>query len=175
LKGYPFFDACHPPVRYLPAPDKALAPLLSQLWQESGPPAIPDDVVAAYLFLVLELAARHNPAAGAPEGALGGQQMRAFSALLNEYFREAKTVGFYADKLHVTPNHLTAICQRVVGHPARGLILDRMMAEAQRLLRHSAGPVAEIAAALGYDDASYFSRAFKKHVGLTPDTFRRQR
>ena len=176
LQGYPFFDARHPPVRYLPAPDNALAPLLGQLWQETGPPATPDDdVVAAYLFLVLELAARHYPAAPAPEGALSGQQVRAFSALLNEYFREAKTVGFYADKLHVTPNHLTAICRRVVGRPARDLILARVMAEAQRLLRHSAGPVAEVAVALGYDDASYFSRAFKKHVGVTPDAFRRQR
>ncbi len=173
LQAYPFFDARHPPVRYLPAPANTLAPLLDQLWQEAAAPD--DEVMAAYLFLVLELAARHYPAAPAPEAALGGQQVRAFSALLNQHFRQEKTVGFYADRLHVTPNHLTAICQRVVGHPARHLILARVMAEAQRLLRHAASPVAEVAATLGYDDASYFSRAFKKHVGVTPEAFRRQR
>ncbi|MDJ0367457.1 AraC family transcriptional regulator [Hymenobacter sp. H14-R3] len=176
LQGYPFFDARHAPVCYLPTPANAVAPLLDQLWREVAPPAEPDDeVVAAYLFLMLELAARHYPAAPAPEAALGGQQVRAFSALLNQHFRHEKTVAYYAEQLSVTPNHLTAICRRVVGHPARDLILARVMAEAQRLLRLAASPVAEVAAALGYDDASYFSRAFKKHVGSTPEAFRRQR
>jgi AraC-like DNA-binding protein len=176
LQSYPFFDPGHLPVRYLPPADNALAPLLAQLWAETGPPASPDDeVVAAYLFLILELAARHYPAAPAPGAALGRQQVRAFSSLLNQHFRTQKTVAFYAAKLHVTPNHLTAICQRVVGHPARDLILARVMAEAQRQLHHSADSIAQLAQALGYDDASYFSRAFKKHVGLTPEAFRRQR
>ena len=176
LQGYPFFDARHAPMCYLPTPDTAVAPLLDRLWQEVGLPAIPDDeVVAAYLFLILELAARHYPAAPAPEAMLGSQQVRAFSALLNQYFQQEKTVAYYADQLNITPNHLTAICRRVVGHPARHLILVRVMTEAQRLLRHAASPVAEVAASLGYDDASYFSRAFKKHVGSTPEAFRRQR
>ena len=125
---------------------------------------------------MLELAARHYPAEDpAPAAALSRQQVRAFSHLLNEHFRTQKTVAFYAERLHVSPNHLTAICRRVVGHPARDLILARVMAEAQRQLHHSADSVAQLAAALGYDDASYFSRAFKKHVGTTPEAFRRQR
>ena len=177
LHGYPFFDPSHLPVSYLPPADNAIAPLLSQLWQEASQPlATPDDeVVAAYLFLVLELAARHYPEAPAPGAALGRQQVREFSRLLNQHFRTQKTVAFYAEQLHVTPNHLTAICQRVVGHPARDLILARVMAEAQRQLHHSADSVTQLAQALGYDDASYFSRAFKKHVGMTPEVFRRQR
>ncbi|QKG55604.1 helix-turn-helix domain-containing protein [Hymenobacter sp. BRD128] len=176
LQGYPFFDPGHLPVRYLAPAETPIAPLLGQLWAEASPPAVPgDEVVAAYLFLVLELAARHYPAAPAPAAALGRQQVSEFSRLLNQHFRHEKTVAFYADKLHVTPNHLTAICQRVVGHPARDLILARVMAEAQRQLRHSADSVAQLAQALGYDDASYFSRPFKKHVGITPEAFRRQR
>jgi AraC family transcriptional activator of pobA len=177
LHGYPFFDPSHLPVCYLPPADNAVAPLLGQLWQEASQPlAAPDeDVVAAYLFLVLELAARHYPEAPAPSAALGRQQVREFSGLLNQHFRTHKTVAFYAEQLNVTPNHLTAICQRVVGHPARDLILARVMAEAQRQLHHSADAIAQLAQALGYDDASYFSRAFKKHVGMTPEAFRRQR
>ncbi|MVN78706.1 helix-turn-helix domain-containing protein [Hymenobacter sp. HMF4947] len=177
LLSYPFFDPSHLPVCYLPAPGNAIEPLLGQLWQEARPPAAPpsDEVVAAYLFLVLELAARCYPATMAPAAALGRQQVREFSRLLNQHFRQEKTVAFYADKLNVSPNHLTAICQRVVGHPARDLIVARVMADAQRRLRHSADSVAQVAAALGYDDTSYFSRAFKKHVGLTPEAFRKQR
>lgn len=177
LQGYPFFDPGHLPVCYLPGPTNSVEPLLGQLWQEISQPAAPpsNEVVAAYLFLVLELAARRYPAAAAPAAALGRQQVSEFSRLLNQHFRQHKTVAFYADKLNVSPNHLTAICRRVVGHPARDLIVARVMAEAQRQLRHSADSVAQVAAALGYDDASYFGRAFKKHVGLTPEVFRQQR
>ncbi|QKG51699.1 AraC family transcriptional regulator [Hymenobacter sp. BRD67] len=174
LHSYPFFDPGHLPVCYLLVGNNRLLSIFEQLWQEvSTTPT--DEVVAAYLFLALELAARAYPAAPAPAAALGRQQVREFSRLLNQHFRREKTVAFYAGQLSVTPNHLTAICRRVVGHPARELILARVMAEARRLLHHSADSVAQLAAALGYDDASYFSRAFKKHVGVTPEAFRRQR
>ncbi|WP_223650854.1 AraC family transcriptional regulator [Hymenobacter psoromatis] len=177
LHGYPFFDPGQLPVVYLPPGHNDIAPLLAQLWAEVAPPRPePDEeVVAAYLFLVLELAARGYPVASGPAAALGRQQVRRFSQLLNQHFWHEKTVAFYANALHVSPNHLTAVCQRVVGRPARSLILARVMAEAQRRLHYSADSVAQLAEALGYAEASYFSRAFKKHVGMTPEAFRRPR
>ena len=176
LHGYPFFDPNQLPVVYLPLAHNPTELLLSQLWAEAMPRANPsDEVVAAYLFLVLELAARGYAVAPGSAAALGRQQLRRFSQLLNQHFRQQKTVAFYANELHMSPNHLTAVCQRLVGHPARDLILARVMAEAQRRLHHSADSVAQLAEALGYADASYFNRVFKKHVGMTPESFRRQR
>ncbi|HWU61331.1 MAG TPA: AraC family transcriptional regulator [Ensifer sp.] len=46
-------------------------------------------------------------------------------------------------------------------------------AEAQRLLRDGTDSVAQIAAALGYTEASAFHRAFQKSTGMTPLAFRR--
>lgn len=48
----------------------------------------------------------------------------------------------------------------------------RIVAEAQKLLTHTDHSVAAIAAALGFDDASYFCRYFKKYVRQTPLAFR---
>lgn len=98
--------------------------------------------------------------------------MRAFARLLDQHFRQHKTVRFYAQQLHLTPNHLNAVCRRLLARTASDLIHERVVAEAQRLLRHSAHPVAQIADALGFDDTSYFSRYFRKYAGQPPEAFR---
>ncbi|MDC0947938.1 AraC family transcriptional regulator [Gammaproteobacteria bacterium] len=53
-------------------------------------------------------------------------------------------------------------------------IVAAQMAFAKRRLRHFPIPINEIASALGYSDAANFSRAFRKHVGLPPSTYRQQ-
>ena len=45
---------------------------------------------------------------------------------------------------------------------------------AKRLLAHTTLPVIDIAAAVGIEDQSYFSRLFKKETELTPSAFRKK-
>ena len=42
------------------------------------------------------------------------------------------------------------------------------------LLRSSGMSIAEIACAVGFDDQSYYTRIFKKQVGVAPGKFREQ-
>lgn len=51
---------------------------------------------------------------------------------------------------------------------------ERLVTEAQRLLSHSPMGVAQVAYELGFDDASYFVRYFRKYIGTTPEAFRQQ-
>ena len=46
--------------------------------------------------------------------------------------------------------------------------------KAQQLLHERSLPVAEVSVKVGYTDNSYFSRVFKKYVGVTPTDYRRQ-
>ena len=48
------------------------------------------------------------------------------------------------------------------------------MRKAQQLLHERDLPVAEVGGKVGYPDNSYFSRVFKKYVGVTPTEYRRQ-
>lgn len=178
LYEYPFFDSRHPPVLYLPAPDEPeLRPLLRRLLAESRLPAPPqqDEVVRSYLHVCLELAARHFVAPAGGGAALAQQQVRQFGALLNQHFRTRRTVQEYAELLHLTANHLNAVCRRVLNKTASALIHERVVVEAQRLLTHSALSVAQVAHELGFDDASYFGRYFRKYAGLPPEAYRQQR
>ncbi|MCA8829175.1 AraC family transcriptional regulator [Hymenobacter pini] len=176
LFEYPFFQHAHAPVLYLPSPDLALGPIMERMWREHLSPAPQqDEVFRAYLLLCLELAARQYPAdeprpAGEPRHAQ--QLLREFGSLLNQHFRQQREVQQYADWLHVSPNHLNALCKRHLAKTASTLIQERVLIEARRLLRHTDATVAQIADQLGFEDASYFGRYFRKHTGQTPETFR---
>ncbi|MBT9394309.1 AraC family transcriptional regulator [Hymenobacter sp. NST-14] len=177
LFNYPFFDHRHAPVLQLGATEAALRPLLERMWAEQTRPAPQqDEVVRSYLHICLELAARHYPAtAPAPspgEPRHAQQQLREFGNLLNQHFRRQRAVQHYADLLHLSPNHLNALCRRHLGKTASALVQERVLLEARRLLRHSAATVAQVADALGFEDASYFGRYFRKHTGQSPEAFR---
>ncbi|MNR67146.1 Arabinose operon regulatory protein [compost metagenome] len=47
------------------------------------------------------------------------------------------------------------------------------MEKAEDLLHNSEMPVTSIAYAVGFQDPSYFARAFKQHFGCCPSEFRR--
>jgi len=100
--------------------------------------------------------------------------LRSFQSLIDRHFRAIKLPKEYADLLYVTPNHLNALCQDLVGKTAGDLIRDRVLLEAKRLLTNADMTVTEIAYDLNFGDNSYFNRFFKKNVGVTPDEFRKQ-
>lgn len=100
--------------------------------------------------------------------------VRDFQQLVELHYKEKKLTKDYADILHVTPNHLNALCKKNSGIPAGEVIRERVLLEAKRLLINAQMTIAEIALELNFSDNSYFSRFFKKYAGVTPETFRKQ-
>ena len=78
----------------------------------------------------------------------------------------------HADRLGVTVRHLNACVRRSTGRTAATTLRERIHLEARRLLLQSSLPVSAIAEQLGFDDAPYFVRFFKRHAGVTPGAFR---
>ncbi|MCI1186244.1 AraC family transcriptional regulator [Hymenobacter sp. DH14] len=176
LYDFPFFDSAHLPVLYLPSTETEIRPLIERLFAEyEGPKTNQAEVFRSYLHLCLELAARHYAAPATAETGLAQQQIRQFGALLNLHYRSRRSVRDYAELLHVSANHLNALCRRVLNKTASDLIHERVITEAQRLLSLSALGVAQVAYELGFEDASYFGRYFRKYTGRTPEAFRQQR
>jgi AraC family transcriptional regulator, transcriptional activator of pobA len=98
--------------------------------------------------------------------------LRRLNALVESHFREDATVAAYARKLGVTPGHLSDVVRSLTGEAAGELIRRRRMLEARRLLFHSDQSVSEIAFELGFEDSSYFAKAFRRATGLSPGDFR---
>lgn len=95
-----------------------------------------------------------------------------YRARIEEYFRERHEVGAYAALLHISAGHLSEVVKAQSGKPAIAHIQERLVLEARRLLFHTHQSVKEIAFNLGFADASYFSRFFKRETGVTPAGFR---
>ncbi|MEO7450769.1 MAG: helix-turn-helix transcriptional regulator [Chitinophagaceae bacterium] len=100
--------------------------------------------------------------------------LKGFRRLIDLHYRSIKLPKQYADLLYVTPNHLNALSQDLLGKPAGELIRDRILLEAKRLLTSTDMSITEIAYDLNFQDNSYFNRFFKKKEGGTPDAFRKQ-
>ncbi|WP_276496909.1 AraC family transcriptional regulator [Pontibacter litorisediminis] len=94
--------------------------------------------------------------------------------LVDLYYKEHKTVAFYADQLHISANYLNILCKKHLQVSATHLIQTRTTLEAKRLLLASEMTVKEIAFELGFSDLAYFSNFFKAHTGVSPRSFRSQ-
>lgn len=68
--------------------------------------------------------------------------------------------------------HLSEVVKAQSGKPAIKHIHERLVLEARRLLFHTPESLKEIAFNLGFSEASYFTRFFKRETGLTPAEYR---
>lgn len=102
------------------------------------------------------------------------EKIRRFETLLEEHYNSHKTPSFYATQLHITTNYLNKLCKEFRHISSGELIRKRITIEAQRLLYHTGLSVGEIADQLGFESASYFATFFKKHTGMSPESFRKQ-
>ena len=74
----------------------------------------------------------------------------------------------------ISPSSLKNYFQGVYGKNISTWLREARMSAAALALRESNQPVAEIAAGVGYENASKFSAAFKSFLGETPLEYRRQ-
>jgi AraC family transcriptional activator of pobA len=95
-----------------------------------------------------------------------------FQQLIEKHFIDIRQPGEYARLLNITPNHLNALCKENLGMQAGEVIRDRVVLEAKRLLVNLGLSVSEIAYKLNFNDNSYFTKFFKKEVGMNPEEFR---
>ncbi|QXV63730.1 AraC family transcriptional regulator [Mucilaginibacter sp. 21P] len=96
----------------------------------------------------------------------------AFRQTLEQRFKSVKRPADYAAMLNLSIAYLNECVKSSSGRTVTNHIHERVVLEAKRLLCHSDKSVKEIAAELGYDDYSYFTRLFVKIAGMTPLTFR---
>ncbi|CAM2812947.1 hypothetical protein DRF59_14895 [Chryseobacterium flavum] len=100
------------------------------------------------------------------------QRIQELVGLIERHYIVHKETDFYAAQLKITGHHLNDVVRLLRGTTVKKMISQRLILEAKRELSFGALTVKEIAFKLGFNDASYFSRFFKKHTGQTPDYFK---
>ncbi|WP_118972180.1 AraC family transcriptional regulator [Taibaiella koreensis] len=127
-------------------------------------------------LLLLELfilTARNSPHQERTAGPGSDITLRQFRKLVEQHYASMHLPKDYAAQLYITPNHLNALCNELLGKPAGEVIRDRILLEAKRLLVNASVHINEIAWQLHFADNSYFTKFFKKQTGITPEAFRK--
>jgi AraC family transcriptional activator of pobA len=133
---------------------------LQQDWQQQDP-----------LFLALaEALIRTLGRDGAGEGTPPRDDARLtrFRQLVELNYRLHRDIDFYAGALGLTRRTLSRLTAARLGCSPLDLIHRRLALEAQRLLRYTNATATQVAAELGFDDPSYFSRFYLRMTGKRP-------
>lgn len=86
---------------------------------------------------------------------------------------DTKTISQYAKEIGITTMHLNRVCKSVSNKSPIKIIHEQLIAEAKKYLLHTSYSISEISFFLNINDPAYFTRLFKKNVGVSPSDFRK--
>lgn len=138
--------------------------------------ALSQSAMLAYAELVAiwlrrEMDSENQPA---PPDTASRRLSRAWCSHLVTHYASATGMSDHAAALGVTPTHLARVCRAETGRTAAGLLCERQIHAAHRLLIDTNVPVLDIARHLGFGSAAYFTRFIKAHTGDPPSVLRRK-
>jgi AraC family transcriptional regulator, transcriptional activator of pobA len=98
--------------------------------------------------------------------------LRTFQKSIRKSRNPQKNILHYASEQHITAVHLNRVCRDLVQKSAMQVVYDYFLTEARNYLTHTDFTISEVAYRLNFEDPAYFSRLFKKQIGITPKAFR---
>jgi AraC family transcriptional activator of pobA len=144
--------------------------LAEAIWPQHGHTLMLDWLARCILLLLVRVHAEHRIAD--QSGRLDFELFSRFRAEVEQHYKDQWQVADYAIALRATPTRLNRLCLKLSGKSAFDIAQDRLMLEACRKLTYVPASIASIAYELGFQDPAYFSRLFKKRIGVTPKAFR---
>lgn len=103
----------------------------------------------------------------------GDNLIRAFKKGVENNYKSEHSTTYYANMLHITPDHLNRTVKSKIGKTAKDYIQARIITEAKRLLYFTSLTNKEIGYKLGFNEPANFSAFFKKHTQLSPTNFKK--
>jgi AraC family transcriptional regulator, transcriptional activator of pobA len=154
-----------------------LTALLERLHAEFHEPDAAEAPIAGWLAnSILWILARHVAGlrARTAQAPVRQRAWLKFRALAEAHYHEQWKVTRYARQLGMTAGRLNRLCREQCGLSAARVLQQRLALEARRRLIYVDIPIARLAGELGFHDAAYFCRFFKRHAGASPRDYRRQ-
>jgi AraC-like DNA-binding protein len=155
----------------------AAEPDFRRLWDESvehrpGSAALMESVLRCIL---IELIRRRQPSQVAPEPErLAGSRAEIRRAVLfvDRHFREPLTLAGVAAQAHLSPNYFSERFRQSTGTPFQAYLQQRRLRFARSLLNSTDLAVTQVCHAAGFNDPSYFGRAYRRRYGEPPSAGR---
>jgi len=116
-----------------------------------------------------------RPGRGGWLGALGDPQIGKALQLIHEHPDRSWTLRELGRHVGLGRSAFAGRFTALVGQPMNRYLIAHRMEEAASLIESTDDGIAQIAARVGYDTASAFSRLFRRHHGMSPGRFRAAR
>ena len=93
-------------------------------------------------------------------------------SIIRENYRPERNISFYAEKMHLSPQHLSTTIKKTTGKTLTDIISTFVIRDAQAKLRSTELTIQEIAYSLNFPDISFFGKYFKRYTGMSPKQYR---
>ncbi|MCM3629017.1 response regulator [Paenibacillus glycanilyticus] len=91
---------------------------------------------------------------------------------IQSHFAQDLTLEMAAEQFHFNPSYFSTLMKSRTGRSFSDHLTEARMREAKELLAGGRHKIYEIAERCGYRDTKYFTRIFKKQVGLSPEAYK---
>lgn len=91
---------------------------------------------------------------------------------IKENFAQNITIKELADEVYLSHTYLSYLFKQKTGNTINDYITSVRMEHAKKLLKNRKNSMTDIAHAVGYQEASYFTKVFKKYTGKMPSEYR---
>lgn len=89
-----------------------------------------------------------------------------------KHYTKERSVAFYADLLHISPQHLSTTVNKITGKTVTDIIAKLVITDAEAKLKSTDLTIQEIAYSLNFPDISFFGKYFKRYTGMSPKQYR---
>ena len=152
---------------------QALIELCAEFFQQEAYYSVLINALVTRVFV--QLLRRHTGNCELPDDQLRDTQTAIHIARYLQMNPASASLNDLAAEFHYSPEYTSRLVKRVTGQPFIRLLTAVRIENTERLLRDTTLPIADIAAAVGYESCEHFIRTFRKHTGTTPSAFRRGR
>ncbi len=91
---------------------------------------------------------------------------------MDRYFMEINEISQLARMFHLHPNYLAAVFKKEFYVSPKQYLLERKIEYANHLLSGTEYSIQHIASACGFSNVSAFGKVYKRHMGVSPGTYR---
>lgn len=137
--------------------------------------SISRNIIASILYQIMQFVSTRTPQLKEEERprTRRANYVQEFMRLVHTHYRQERSIGFYADKLFISPKYLSLIIKEMTGRSAAEWIDECVILEAKNLLRYSGKNIQQVAYELNFTNQSSFGKYFKHLTGMSPSQFQK--
>ena len=134
-----------------------------------------DSIIKSYLQLILSISSKEKSKylIDLKPNELPNKDLIYFQDLLEKHYKTERSIAFYAAEFSLSTDAFSKKVKKQFSKSPSQLINERVILEAKKLLHLTYKSIKEIAQELNFEDEFYFSRYFKKNVGVSPSSYRK--